>query len=71
MPIKFLLLGGVLEFFKNGWKCQFYFYGHEDFSEGNPEKNQENPYTCERQKVPQAPKPQNVQTSVDPKVPKK
>ena len=35
MPIKFLLLGGVLEFFRRGggWKCQFYFYGRGDFSD--------------------------------------
>ena len=34
MPIKFLLLGGVLGFLeKGGWKCQFCFYGHGDFSE--------------------------------------
>ena len=32
MPIKFLLLGGVLVFFRRGgWKCQFYFYGRGDF----------------------------------------
>ena len=34
MPIKFLLLGGVLGFFRRGgWKCQFYFYGRGDFSD--------------------------------------
>ena len=36
MPIKFLLLGGVLGFFRTGgWKCQFYFYGRGDFSENS------------------------------------
>ena len=25
--------GGVLGFLEGGWKCQFYFYGHGDFSE--------------------------------------
>ena len=34
MPIKFLLLGGVRGFSgREGWKCQFYFYGRGDFSD--------------------------------------
>ena len=34
MPIKFLLLGGVLGFLgRGGWKCQFYFYGRGDLSD--------------------------------------
>ena len=34
MPVKFLLLRGVLGFFRRGgWKCQFYFYGRGDFSD--------------------------------------
>ena len=34
MPIRFLVLGGggFVEG-RVGWKCQFYFYGHGDFSE--------------------------------------
>ena len=34
MPIKFLVLGGGGVFWVlGGWKCQFHFYGREDFSE--------------------------------------
>ena len=63
MPIKFLLLGGVLGFFrKGGWKCQFYFYGHGDFSESrrqNLRKGNANLFknVCSRLLCPLTPPP--------------
>ena len=33
MPIKFLVGGGVFEFFLGGWSARFYLYGREAFSE--------------------------------------
>ena len=37
MPIKFLVLGGVVFWvFGGGGECRFYFYGREDFSDFFP-----------------------------------
>ena len=51
MSIKFLVLrgGGILVFFWGGGKCQFYFYGSEDFSDtlAIPDSSTMSIYMCD------------------------